>query len=474
MEFIQIYDEGVSQYAYLIGSDKTREAIIIDPQRNIHDYIALAERKNLRIIAAAETHIHADFLSGIQEFLAHTSVEAYLSRHGKEHGWGYDWAKGKENIKFVSDGDRITIGDIHLDIIHTPGHTPEHITFTVTEGDQPLPLGAITGDFVFAGDLGRPDLLERAAKLEGEMKKGAAALYKTAQMFKEKPDSLMIWPGHGAGSACGKSLGNIPYSTWGYEKQTSPALQLDKEEDFSDFITSDQKEPPLYFARMKHHNNKGTALLDAQAQFQPLSALEFSQKLADTKNIQVIDTRTDRVKAMANRVAGSFYAPFPSLSMAVGSMIEDVDQEIILIVDEDHAGTARKRLQNIGYDHVTAYLTPETVSLYLEYYGTAEPLELTDFSSINDDIQAGRLNVVDVRSASEYEDSHIGHAIHAPYTRLPEFIDPLPKNETLYVHCGSGARAAVAASYLAIKGYKAVLVNDSFAQARRLSVRKTG
>jgi hydroxyacylglutathione hydrolase len=474
MEFIQIYDEGVSQYAYLIGSDKTREAIIIDPQRNIHEYLALAERKNLRIIAATETHIHADFLSGMQEFIANTPVQAYLSEHGKDQGWGYDWVKNQKNIKFIKDGDRITVGDIHLDIVHTPGHTPEHITFMVTEGDNTLPLGAVTGDFVFAGDLGRPDLLESAAKLEGEMKKGAATLFKTAQMFKNKPDSLMVWPGHGAGSACGKSLGNIPYSTWGYEKQTSPALQFDKEEDFTDFITSDQKEPPLYFARMKHHNNKGTKLLDDQKQFQVLSALEFSQKLTDSKDIQVIDTRTDRNAAMKSRVSGSFYASFPSLSTAVGSMVEDAEQQIILIVDEDNAGIARRRLQNIGYDNVTAFVTPKTLALYFEHYGTPEPIETTDFASINDDIQAGRLNIVDVRSASEYQEAHIDKAIHAPYTRLPEFTDQLPKNETLYVHCGSGARAAVATSHLAASGYKVILVNDSFANARSLSVQKTG
>lgn len=473
MEFIQIYDEGVSQYAYLIGSDKTREAIIIDPQRDIHEYLSLAEKKNLKIVAATETHIHADFLSGMQEFLARTPVKSYLSGHGKGQGWGYDWAKDNMNIEFVKDGDRITVGDIHLDVVHTPGHTPEHITFLVTEGDNPLPLGAVTGDFIFAGDLGRPDLLERAAKLEGEMKKGAASLYKTAQMFKNKPDSLMIWPGHGAGSACGKSLGNIPYSTWGM-KNAPVRLQIDKEEEFSDYITSAQKEPPLYFARMKHHNNKGMRLLDTQKRFSSLSALEFSQKLSRSENMLVIDTRTDRAAAMGQRVAGSFYAPFPSLSMAVGSMIEDTEQEIILIIDEDNAETARRRLLNIGYDYVTAYITPETLALYFENYGTPEKLAVTDFPAINDDLKAGRLGVVDVRSIGEYEEAHIEHAIHAPYTRFPEFIESLPENETLYVHCGSGARASIVVSYLAMRGYKVVLVNDLFAEACYTPLRKAG
>lgn len=465
MEFIQVYDEGVSQYAYIIGCDKTREAVVIDPQRSINQYLEIAERKNLKIIAVTETHIHADFLSGIREFLNRTSVTAYLSDHGKSEGWDYAWVSDKDNVTFVKDGSKISVGTITLDVISTPGHTPDHIVFMVTEGNAPLPLGVVTGDFVFAGDLGRPDLLERAAKQDGKMKEGAEALFKTVQKFKTQPDSLMIWPGHGAGSACGKSLGNVPYSTWGYEKKTSPALQYNEQQSFMDYITGAQKEPPLYFARMKHLNNKGAPLMAEQKAYKPLSALEMKTLAENEKDLLVIDTRDNHNEVMAGHIKGAFYAPFGSLSTATGSMIEDVRRLIVLIVDDLRINEARSRLVNIGYDNIVGYMTPKSLSVYLEKYAKAERIATTSFAAINDELQAGALQVVDVRSGTEYEAAHIDGAIFAPYTRLPEFLGDIPKTGKLYVHCGSGLRASVAVTYLKAQGYDVVLVNDSFSNS---------
>lgn len=465
MEFIQVYDEGVSQYAYIIGCDKTREAVVIDPQRSIKQYLEIAERKNLKIVAVTETHIHADFLSGIREFLNRTNVKAYLSEHGKSEGWDYAWVSDKDNVDFVKDGSKITIGTITLDVVSTPGHTPEHVVFMVTEGDAPLPLGVVTGDFVFAGDLGRPDLLERAAKQDGKMKEGAEALFKTVQKFKDNPDSLMIWPGHGAGSACGKSLGNIPYSTWGYEKKTSPALQYNERQSFMEYITAAQKEPPLYFARMKHLNNKGAPLLASQNEYKALSALEMKALAEDKKDLLVIDTRDNRNEVMAGHIKGTFYAPFGSLSTATGSMIEDAGLPIVLVVDETLSAEAKNRLINIGYDNVIGYMTPKSLGVYLEKYAKAERIATATFAAINDELQAGTLTVVDVRSGTEYESAHIDGAIFAPYTRLPEFLGDIPKTGKLYVHCGSGQRASVAVTYLKAQGYDVVLVNDSFSNS---------
>lgn len=465
MEFIQVYDEGVSQYAYIIGCDKTREAVVIDPQRSIDLYLEIAERKNLKIVAVTETHIHADFLSGIREFLNRTKVKAYLSEHGKSEGWDYAWVSDKDNVTFVKDGGKINVGTVTLDVISTPGHTPDHIVFMVTEGNAPLPLGVVTGDFVFAGDLGRPDLLERAAKQDGKMKEGAEALFKTVQKFKSQPDSLMIWPGHGAGSACGKSLGNIPYSTWGYEKKTSPALQYSEQQSFMDYITGAQKEPPLYFARMKHLNNKGAPLMAEQKAYRPLSALEMKTLAEEEKDLLVIDARDNRNEVMAGHIKGTFYAPFGSLSTATGSMIQDVGRPIVLVIDDLRSNEARSRLVNIGYDNIVGYITPKSLSVYLEKYVKPERIATTSFAAINDELQAGALQVVDVRSGTEYEAAHIDGAIFAPYTRLPEFLGELPKKEKLYVHCGSGLRASVAVTYLKAQGYDVVLVNDSFSNS---------
>tara|TARA_B100000780_G_scaffold278824_1_gene253855 strand:+ start:524 stop:1951 length:1428 start_codon:yes stop_codon:yes gene_type:complete len=463
MELIQIYDPGVAQYAYILGCENTGDAIVIDPQRNISEYLKAAEDKNLNIIAVTETHIHADFLSGTQEFVKTLGMKAYLSRHGEGQGWAYEWAKSESAIHMVQDGDEIKIGDLKLKVAHTPGHTPEHIAFLVTAENQKYPMGAVTGDFVFVGDLGRPDLLEKAAKQDGKMKEGAESLFKTTQNFKEQADSLIIWPGHGAGSACGKSLGSMPYTTWGYEKQTSPALQYDSQDEFVNFITSAQKEPPLYFARMKHLNRDGSPLLDLK-NFKAFSNMELQCYRGEQDNVLLIDLRHDRNAAMDERTKATFYASFGSLSTAVGSMIEETDRPIIFIGEKEQAMEARKRLSNVGYDNIVGYITPLSFSKYLKSAGQAS-IPATTFDAIHGDINAGNITIVDVRSGPEYENAHIKDAIHAPYTRLPEYIDTLPKDEKLYVHCGSGMRASVAVSYLSALGYDVVLINDMFANS---------
>lgn len=463
MELIQIYDPGVAQYAYILGCENTGEAIVIDPQLNISEYLKAAEEKNLNIVAVTETHIHADFLSGTQEFVKTLGMKAYLSKHGEGQGWAYEWAKSESSVQMVQDDDDIKVGDLKLKVIHTPGHTPEHIVFLVTAENQDTPMGAVTGDFVFVGDLGRPDLLEKAAKQDGKMKEGAESLFKTTQSFKEQSDSLIIWPGHGAGSACGKSLGSMPYTSWGYEKKTSPALQYDDQGEFVDFITSAQKEPPLYFARMKHLNRDGAPLLDLQ-DFREYSNLELQCFRGDHENTLLIDLRDNRNDAMAERTKGTFYASFGSLSTAVGSMIEETDRQMIFIGEENQAREARKRLSNVGYENLVGFIKPSSFLKYLQSTGKSS-IPVTDFDTIRNDMKAGKLTIVDVRSGSEYENAHIKDAIHAPYTRLPESIEKLPKDKKLYVHCGSGMRASVAVSYLSGLGYDVVLINDMFSNS---------
>lgn len=463
MELIQIYDPGVAQYAYILGCENTGEAIVIDPQRNISEYLKAAEEKGLNIVAVTETHIHADFLSGTQEFVKTLGMKAYLSKHGEGQGWAYEWAKSESSVQMVQDGDDIKVGDLNLKVIHTPGHTPEHVVFLVNAENQDAPIGAVTGDFVFVGDLGRPDLLEKAAKQDGKMKEGAESLFKTTQSFKEKSDSLIIWPGHGAGSACGKSLGSMPYTTWGYEKQTSPALQYDEQGDFVDFITSAQKEPPLYFARMKHLNRDGAPLLD-QKDFKEFSNMELQCFRGKHDDVLLIDLRDKRNEAMNERTKGTFYASYSSLSTAAGSMIEDTDKPIIFVGKKCQASEARKRLSNIGYENIVGFIRACSFKKYLESTGKTS-ISVTDFDAIRDDMDAGKLTIVDVRSGSEYENAHIKDAIHAPYTRLPESIEKLPKDKKLYVHCGSGMRASVAVSYLSRLGYDVVLINDMFSNS---------
>ena len=198
----RFYDNGLAQASYLIGCSATGEAIVVDANRDVEQYVRAASDEGLRVTHVTETHIHADFVSGSRELAARTGAKLLLSDEGGPE-WRYAFAAAAD-ATLLRDGDSFMVGNIRFDVLHTPGHTPEHLSFLVT--DTPAtdrPMGAITGDFIFVGDVGRPDLLERAANVAGTMRASAQALFRSIQRFKQLPDSLQIWPGHGAGSACG-------------------------------------------------------------------------------------------------------------------------------------------------------------------------------------------------------------------------------------------------------------------------------
>ncbi|MCP4938870.1 MAG: MBL fold metallo-hydrolase, partial [Phycisphaeraceae bacterium] len=262
MLFRLIYDDDLAQASYLVGCQRTGEAIVFDPERDIDRYLDLAAAQGLRIVAAAETHIHADFLSGVREFAVRGNAKAYVSGEGGAD-WQSEWVDGCDH-RVLRDGDTFEVGNIRFTAVHSPGHTPEHLSYLVTDlgGGADTPMGVITGDFVFVGDLGRPDLLESAAGIEGMMEPSARTLAASAQGFLRFDDHLQVWPAHGSGSACGKALGAVPQSTVGYERRFNHALSLAGDEQaFVDHILAGQPEPPAYFARMKAWNRDGVPLL---------------------------------------------------------------------------------------------------------------------------------------------------------------------------------------------------------------------
>ncbi|MBI4512851.1 MAG: MBL fold metallo-hydrolase, partial [Gemmatimonadetes bacterium] len=241
MIFQRFYNEGLAQASYLIGCEATGEALVIDPHRDAEQYVRAAEIQGLRIGHVTETHIHADYVSGTRELASRTGARIVLSDEG-----GADWKYGfTHGAVLLRDGDSFVVGRIRIDVLHTPGHTPEHLTFLVTDtAGADRPMGAFTGDFIFVSDVGRPDLLERAAGYAGTMEAGARHLYRSIQQFKGLPDYLQIWPGHGAGSACGKALGAVPQSTLGYERLFNWALRVEDEDAFVGAVLADQPEAP--------------------------------------------------------------------------------------------------------------------------------------------------------------------------------------------------------------------------------------
>lgn len=473
MLFRQIFDPKLAQYAYLIGCQVTKEAVVIDPERDIDQYIELAEQEGVNIVAVAETHIHADFLSGAREFAERLGTRLYLSDEGDEN-WKYEWIKGKKqdgtpyDYELMKDGDSFNVGNIKITAVHTPGHTPEHLAFLVTDGGAGAtdPMGIVTGDFVFVGDVGRPDLLESAAKVAGMMEPSARRLYNSLQQFLELPEFMQIWPAHGAGSACGKALGAVPESTIGYEKRYNASLDAAArgEQAFVDFILEGQPEPPLYFARMKRDNKMGMPVLGSLPEPRKLTAQEL-RNIVDRKEGLIIDARIDRRSAMLRHIPGSYYAAFDkAFNTAVGSVVEDETTPLYLILDEKDVAGAVRDLVRIGYDNIVGYAEPRTFERYVAQGGPVESIDVIDFETVEQERRQEGVRVLDVRYLSEFRESHVPGALNASYTRMPEYLENVPENETLLVHCGSGARASVAASYLAAHGRTVKLINDEWAR----------
>src|SRR5215208_492700 len=261
MIFKRLFDPRLAQASYLLGCSSTREALIVDPNRDVEQYVDAARTEGLRVTHVAETHIHADFVSGARELAHRAGARLHLSGEGGPD-WRYPYA-AEAGAVLLHDGDSFRVGNVRVDVMHTPGHTPEHLAFVVTDtAGADRPMGVFTGDFVFVGDVGRPDLLERAAHFAGTMEEGARTLFRSLGRFAAAlPDWVQLWPAHGAGSACGKALGAVPQTTLGYEKLFNWGLADTDEEAFVRAVLAGQPDPPMYFAEMKRINRDGPPVL---------------------------------------------------------------------------------------------------------------------------------------------------------------------------------------------------------------------
>lgn len=451
-----IYDDKLAQASYLLGCQKTGEALVVDPNRDVEQYIKLARKEGLRITHITETHIHADFVSGTRELAARTGGKIHLSGEGGDD-WSYGFAES-DHASLLHDGDSFMVGNLRIDVMHTPGHTPEHIAFVVT--DTPVtdqPIGLFTGDFVFVGDVGRPDLLEKAAGLAGTMRAGAAQLYKSIERFRKLPDYLQVWPGHGAGSACGKALGAVPQSTVGYEKMFSPAFQFSNENDFADFILAGQPEPPKYFAHMKRINRDGPNIY---------GELRTPDQLGDDilanlleHNETVVDVRSQLAFARAH-VPGTINIPYNgSFTNWAGSLIP-YDKPFALIVDartaEQTLPFIMRDLTLIGLDKITGYFTDSVVTGKTETMGAVTTADVEDLLT-QDDVQ-----IVDVRNGSEWQEGHIPGVPNIPLAQLQDRMDEVPRDKRIVLHCQGGGRSAIGASVLKAAGFDVVNVLGGF------------
>lgn len=448
----RFYHEGLAQASFLVGCQQTGEALIVDANRDVGQYLDAAAAAGLRITHVTETHIHADFLSGSRELAAVAGARLLLSSEGGQE-WQYRFARDA-GATFLSDGDTFMVGNVRIEAIHTPGHTPEHLTFLVTDTlASSQPVGALTGDFIFVGDVGRPDLLERAAGMEGTMRAGAKLLFESLRRFTERcPDWLQLWPGHGAGSACGKSLGAVPQTTLGYEKLTSWAFQIDREETFVDAVLDGQAEPPSYFGTMKRMNREGPASLGGFRTPARLDAAQLAAALG--RGDIVVDLRRADAFA-AGHVPGVISIPLTRAFVGYAGWVLPYDRDLYLLIDdsdEKHARHAAAELALIGLDRVAGWFDADAITAWKRAGGTMAPLPQVQPADVAARVAAGAL-LVDVRSTPEWRSGHVAGSVHVPLGRLVAQLADKPRAQPMILLCESGSRSAIGGSLLAAAGF---------------------
>ncbi len=444
----RFYDEKLAQASYLIGCAVTGEALVVDANRDIEPIIRDAEGEGLRITHVAETHIHADFVSGSRELAHRMGARLYLSDEGGPD-WKYAFAADAKAV-LLNDGDSFMVGHVRIDVVHTPGHTPEHISFLVTdqtEADQPI--GILTGDFVFVGDVGRPDLLERAAKVEGTMVEGARMLFRGLQRFKEYPDHLQIWPGHGAGSACGKSLSAVPTSTVGYERLFNWGFAIDDEDEFVESVLAGQPEPPRYFAEMKRINKAGPPIIGGFHRPRRLSDTRLEAVIAE--GAVVVDTRPAGEFA-GGHIPGTINIPLDRSFVTWAGWLLSYDRDLYLIVNDDCVDEAVKDLGLIGMDRIGGYSGTEALVAWAGRGRGLAEVPRVSVPELPDDTA-----VIDVRGTAEWESGRIPGSRNIPLGHLIDQIDAIPRDRPVAVHCQAGGRSAIAASLLRARGLENVV-----------------
>jgi hydroxyacylglutathione hydrolase len=446
----RFYYDKLAQASYLIGCQATGEAVVIDAHRDTDVYLRAVGEEGLRVRYVTETHIHADYLSGSRQLAARTGAQLLLSGEGDET-WQYGFA-ADDGARLLRDGDEVELGNVRLRVLHTPGHTPEHISFLVTDRaatDQPL--GLLTGDFVFVGDVGRPDLLEKAAGFVHTMEAGARSLFRSLTRLVELPDYLQILPGHGAGSACGKALGAVPTSTLGYERLVNWAFQCKTEDEFVAKVLEDQPEPPTYFAEMKRMNRDGPLILDRLPEPPPLSGTSLSA-VVESGGV-VVDVRP-RAAFAAGHVPGT-------LSVSLGDdfpgwcgWILPYDRPIHLIAPTAEAAReAASDLAFIGIDAVVGYFDGEDLKRWSREHGPLQTIPSIDWASAERAAAEEDGILVDVRGESEWRAGHVPSAVHMHFGSLARRGDELPRDRPLMLYCLGGGRSGVAAGVLQAAGF---------------------
>ncbi len=453
MLFERFEDSGLSHYSYMIGCQAKGEALIVDPRRDVDVYIDFAEQNEMKIVGILETHIHADFASGARELGQITGAPIYESKHDAGEVFEVQFPHVD-----IDDGSVIRVGRIRVEALHTPGHTPEHMSFLVYDEprSEEVPMLLLTGDFLFVGSIGRPDLLGEDAKIAL-----AHQLYGSVQKIRSLPDSLEIHPAHGAGSMCGAGISGRPLSTLGFERIANPYLDpsLD-EEAFVAKVLGTVPPFPDYYRRMKQVNSDGAPILDGLPGMIPLGVETVSE--LDDEGALIVDLRDQAAFGQghiegaygigAGEAAGSF--------SKWASWVLPYDTPIVLIAEAGDLATVERAVRGlirVQLDGVVGYLEGG-MQAWLDAGMPRQDLEQIDPGQLEAMLAEGSLQLIDVREVGEYEEGHIEGALNIIAGEMPKRLDEVPNGDRqLAVICGSGYRSTVAASVLQRSGFEKVL-----------------
>lgn len=439
-----ILTDGIAQLSYLVADTETGKAAVIDPRTDVEIYEQLARKHGVSITHIFETHIHADFVSGSRSLAARVgTAKIYLSAVQAEYEF-----EGEA----VTDGQTFDFGSFTLTSRHTPGHTPEHLSFVLCEAKHPdRPWAVFTGDSLFVGSAGRPDLLG-----SGETDKLAESLYETLYEFYLKlEDYVTIYPGHGAGSACGADIGDRLNSTIGYERRTNKFLSFPNFEAFRKFVVDDAPPVPWHYPELKKVNAAGPEIMDRLPTIPALPPGEF-RKVSRESGVTVIDTRS--ILAFGGgHVAGAInIADRPEMSAWVGQMF-DLDQRLLLIVDDDtDVEQVQRWIVRSGHNRFAGYLCGgmkawEMAGLPMEHLTQLSVQELQQHQN-----NGSKWTPLDVRSPDEWESGHIPDAEHFFIGEMRDRISGLNKDGRFATYCASGYRASIAASLMKSRGFQNV------------------
>ncbi|MGX1848825.1 MBL fold metallo-hydrolase [Streptomyces sp. NPDC055299] len=442
MFFAQYYLDCLSQASYMIADESTGKAVVVDPRRDISEYLADAEARGFTVEAVINTHFHADFIAGHLEMAART---------GAWIGYGQR-AETEYPIRKLADGERISLGDVTLKIMETPGHTPESISVLVYEhAADEVPYGVLTGDALFIGDVGRPDLLASVGVTAEEL---GRMLYRSVQhKLMGLPDEVRIFPAHGAGSACGKNLSTERQSTIGAQRATNYACRPMSEDEFVAIVAAGQSAAPGYFAYDATLNRQERDLFDPAAAPRPLSVAEFRTERA--AGAVVVDARSPQ-EFGTGHVRGAINIPADGRFAEQAGTVLTPDSRILVVAPQNREEEITTRLARIGFDHVAGYLRSPDDAL------AAMPDEVAPASRLTADQLRTALAgdqppvVVDVRNCSERAGGSIDGSLHIALGELPRRLDEIPTDRPLVLHCAGGHRSSIAASLLRHHGFQDV------------------